>query len=245
MWMALLCLLLLCSHYAVAQDGGCNPSPPSTLFSSGPPEKLYDNKVPKLNAQPNILQPIIGGQRTDIWAMFSAAQLRQHGLWCQVREEDTNNMPNDNVGNWYYPSTEGYTLLTNTTTDGTPYQSLKCTNQIGLVVDGDLTNYHSTRVLWSATLLSLTCKKKRTTLQCIQIKSSIITVSFIISIVTVIYQSYLSLCAHSWSNSRSNYERLHTLIARQWSKCCVHSYFHCYVWTPISCLLYLQWSRFF
>ena len=141
MWMALLCLLLLCSHYAVAQDGGCNPSPPSTLFSSGPPEKLYDNKVPKLNAQPNILQPIIGGQRTDIWAMFSAAQLRQHGLWCQVREEDTNNMPNDNVGNWYYPSTDGYTLLTNTTTDGTPYQSLKCTNQIGLVVDGDLTNY--------------------------------------------------------------------------------------------------------
>ena len=141
MWMALLCLLLLCSHYAVAQDGGCNPSPPSTLFSSGPQEKLYDNKVPKLNAQPNILQPIIGGQRTDIWAMFSAAQLRQHGLWCQVREEDTNNMPNDNVGNWYYPSTDGYTLLTNTTTDGTPYQSLKCTNQIGLVVDGDLTNY--------------------------------------------------------------------------------------------------------
>ena len=25
--------------------------------------------------------------------------------------------------------------------DGTPYQSLKCTNQIGLVVDGNVTNY--------------------------------------------------------------------------------------------------------
>ena len=32
-------------------------------------------------------------------------------------------------------------MLTNTTNDGTPYQSLKCANQIGLVVDSDVTNY--------------------------------------------------------------------------------------------------------
>ena len=32
-------------------------------------------------------------------------------------------------------------MLTNTTNDDTPYQSLKCTNQIGLVVDSDVTNY--------------------------------------------------------------------------------------------------------
>ena len=213
MWMALLCLLLLCSHYAVAQDGGCNPSPPSTLFSSGPQEKLYDNKVPKLNAQPNILQPIIGGQRTDIWAMFSAAQLRQHGLWCQVREEDTNNMPNDNVGNWYYPSTEGYTLLTNTTTDGTPYQSLKCTNQIGLVVDDDLTNYQGI-VKCNTTLPNLQKEENYFAVYTNKIFNNYCEF-YNLNCYSQFYQLYLSLCAHSWSNSRSNYERLHTLIARQ------------------------------
>ena len=94
-----------------------------------------------INAQADILQPIVGGHRTDSWAVFSATQVQQHGLWCQVRLEDTGNTPNSNIGDWYYPTTDGYTLLPNTNTDNTPYQSLKCTNQIGLVVDGDVTNY--------------------------------------------------------------------------------------------------------
>ena len=49
-----------------------------------------------------------------------------------------------NIGDWYYPTTgnasDGFTLLPSTTNDTAPYQSLKCTNQIGLVVDGDVTN---------------------------------------------------------------------------------------------------------
>ena len=135
-------LLLVYSYYPLAaQDGGCSPSPPSSLISSGPSGSLFSNKVPMINAQANILQPIVGGHRTDSWAVFSATQVQQHGLWCQVRLEDTGNTPNSNIGDWYYPTTDGYTLLPNTNTDNTPYQSLKCTNQIGLVVDGDVTNY--------------------------------------------------------------------------------------------------------
>ena len=51
-----------------------------------------------------------------------------------------------NIGDWYYPgpatriSHDGFTLLQNTTDDNVPYQSLKCTNQIGLVVDGNVTS---------------------------------------------------------------------------------------------------------
>ena len=34
----------------------------------------------------------------------------------------------------------GLTELNNTNNDGTPYQELKCDNQVGLVVDGDIMN---------------------------------------------------------------------------------------------------------
>ena len=52
----------------------------------------------------------------------------------------------DNIGDWYYPRSNGDTpdglsLLPNNSNDSVPYQSLKCTNQIGLVVDGNVTEY--------------------------------------------------------------------------------------------------------
>ena len=116
-------LLLMCRYYTAAQDGGCSPSPPSTLINSGPTGSLFNNFVPKINTVyvenkneiNNILQPIVGGHRTDSWAVFSTIQVQQHGLWCQVRIEDTNNMNNSNIGDWYYPTTNGYTLLPNST----------------------------------------------------------------------------------------------------------------------------------
>ena len=40
-------------HSSAAQDGGCNPSPPSTLINSS--GSLFSNKVPTLNAQVKIL----------------------------------------------------------------------------------------------------------------------------------------------------------------------------------------------
>ena len=50
----------------------------------------------------------------------------------------------DNIGNWYYPpgdSPDGSTLVPTSDPNNTvPYQSLKCTNQIGLMVHGDMSN---------------------------------------------------------------------------------------------------------
>lgn len=45
-----------------------------------------------------------------------------------------------NIGDWYYPpgnTTDGFSLASSSST---PYQSLKCTDQIGLALVGDVTN---------------------------------------------------------------------------------------------------------
>ena len=141
--------LLVCT-YSSAQDGGCSPDPPALLMPSGPfhgayRKNLLSNNVPVIltgGVPDTIYRPLIGGYGTNIWAVFSESQVKQFGLWCQVRQVNTNNMSDSNIGDWYYPTASGgFTILTNTTNDGTPYQSLKCTNQIGLVVDGNVTNY--------------------------------------------------------------------------------------------------------
>ena len=146
----LIVLLLLMCRYSSAQDGGCSPDPPNTLIPSGPVDggnrrNLLSNNVPVIvmdSAPDTTFRPLIGGYGTNTWAVFSESQVRQFGLCCQVRQVNTNNMSNSNIGDWYYPTASGgFTILTNTTKDGIPYQSLKCTNQIGLVVDGDVTNY--------------------------------------------------------------------------------------------------------
>ena len=138
-----LSVLLLVCWFSSAQDGGCSPDPPNTLMPSRP-SNLLNNSVPKIldgGATDTTFRPLIGGHGTDPWAVFNESQVRQFGLWCQVRQVKTNNEPDSNIGDWYYPTSSGFTMLTNTTNDGTPYQSLKCTNQIGLVVDSDVTNY--------------------------------------------------------------------------------------------------------
>ena len=138
-----LSVLLLVCWFSSAQDGpgGCSPDPPTTLMPSHPTH-LLSNKVPKILTGGGTLtfRPVIGGYGTDPWAVFNEFQVRHFGLWCQVRQVGTNNTPDSNIGDWYYPTSSGSTMLTNTTNDGTPYQSLKCTNQIGLVVDSDVTN---------------------------------------------------------------------------------------------------------
>ena len=140
-----LLLLAIVWRYSSAQDGGCSPHPPDTLISSHSTQ-LLSNNVPVIltccDVPFKIYRPLIGGYGTDPWAVFSESQVRQFGLWCQVRQVNTNNAPDSNIGDWYYPTASGgFTILTNTDNDGTPYQSLKCTNQIGLVVDGNVTNY--------------------------------------------------------------------------------------------------------
>ena len=49
-------------------------------------------------------------------------------------------MADNNIGDWYYSTSSGLLALDNINDDGTPYQELKCDNQVGLVVDGDITN---------------------------------------------------------------------------------------------------------
>ena len=138
-----LSVLLLVCWFSSAEDGGCSPDPPDTLISSRP-ANLLSNNVPVIlmdGVPDTTFRSLIGGYGFDPWTVFNESQVKKFGLWCQVRQVNTNNMPDSNIGDWYYPTSSGFTMLTNTTNDGTPYQSLKCTNQVGLVVDSDVTNY--------------------------------------------------------------------------------------------------------
>ena len=140
--MVMVVLLLVC-RYSSAQ-GGCSPTAPNTLISGGPSGALRSNNVPNILTQflpsTTIFRVVVGGQGADPWAVFSESQVRQHGLWCQVQEANTNNMTDNNIGDWYYPTPSGLLALDNITNDSTPYQELKCDNQVGLVVDGDIIN---------------------------------------------------------------------------------------------------------
>ena len=134
-------VLLLVCRYSSAQ-GGCSPNPPSTLVSGG--GSLRSNNVPNIitsgGVPSTLFRTVVGGHGLDPWSVFSETQVRQHGLWCQVQESNTNNMADSNIGDWYYPTPSGLLALDNINNDGTPYQELKCDNQVGLVVDGDIMN---------------------------------------------------------------------------------------------------------
>ena len=135
-------VVLLVCRYSSAQ-GGCSPAPPNTLISSGPSSALRSNNVPNIltaGVPATLFRVVVGGHGTDPWAVFSEIQVRQHGLWCQVQQSNTNNMAEGNIGDWYYPTPSGPLALNNINNDGTPYQELKCDNQVGLVVDGEIMN---------------------------------------------------------------------------------------------------------
>ena len=146
-WSFTVAVLLLVCRYSSAQ-GGCSPAPPGSLISGGPPGAQRSNNVPNILipnplsavAPTTLFRPVVGGHGTDPWAVFSETQVRQHGLWCQVQEANTNNMTDNNIGDWYYPTSSGLLALDIINNDGTPYQELKCDNQVGLVVDGDIIN---------------------------------------------------------------------------------------------------------
>ena len=131
---ALVSLAVLVLHLCrcTSAQGGCSPAPPNTL-SNGVPSIITTGLT-------TLFRPLVGKRSTHPWAVFSETQVRQHGLWCQVQEVNTNNMTNNNIGDWYYPTPSGLLALDNISNDSTPYQELKCDNQVGLVVDGDLMN---------------------------------------------------------------------------------------------------------
>ena len=89
-----------------------------------------------------VLRSQVGGRFVLPWSVFRASQIQQHGLWCQVRALDNAGMGSD-IGDFYYPTgdgPDGFTLVPTSASNSAPYVSLKCTNQMGVVVDGDLTN---------------------------------------------------------------------------------------------------------
>ena len=69
--------------------------------------------------------------------------MQQHGLWCQVNNASNAGM-GSNIGDMFYSTgngPDGFTLVpTNDPSNSVPYQQLKCTNQIGVVVDGNVTS---------------------------------------------------------------------------------------------------------
>ena len=71
--------------------------------------------------------------------------MQQNGLWCQVNSTSNAGM-GSNIGDMFYPTgdgPDGFTVVpTSETNNSVPYQQLKCysTKQIGLVVDGNVTN---------------------------------------------------------------------------------------------------------
>ena len=131
-------LLLVCRDSSAQ---GCTPAPPDTLISSNGALQSGSN-VPfvRTDMPATVFRGSVGGHGMGPWVVFSESQVRQHGLWCQVRQAATGGVANNDIGEWYYPTNGGLTPLDNMVNDSTPYQELKCDNQVGLVVDGDIMN---------------------------------------------------------------------------------------------------------
>ena len=87
-----------------------------------------------------MLRSQIGGRLVESWTVFSVFQVYWHGLWCQVNDNTSSN-----IGDMFYPTgdgPDGFTVAPTTEESGNsvPYQQLKCTDQIGVVVDGNTIN---------------------------------------------------------------------------------------------------------
>ena len=204
-------LLHLCR--CTSAQGGCSPAPPISI------------DVPSIITSGNALfRPVIGPQSTDPWAVFSETQVKQHGLWCQVKEANTNNMADNNIGDWYYPTPSGLLALDNINNDGTPYQELKCDNQVGLVVDGDIMNNQGI-VRCTTTITGLT------SLSDVNIDANYLGVYEDTTITTIrncelhsydLSKHSIIIITHTYSWSSSIHHNTHfTPYKRCWSQCSV------------------------
>ena len=155
MGLVLLMVLALSRSLSSAQPNTCTPTVPTSVQNFVPTvdynygwnptnsESPQCSLVYTLNVRPLDLRPQIGLRGTNAWSVYSATQVSTYGLWCQVRDIHNAGM-GSNIGDWYYPpgaTADGFTLAPNSSTSNIPYQSVKCTNQIGLTVVGDITNH--------------------------------------------------------------------------------------------------------
>ena len=85
-----------------------------------------------------MLRSQVGGHFVTPFTLFSATQVYEHGLWCQVNSASNAGM-GSNIEDMFYSTDDapdGFTSVpTSDPSNNVPYQQLKCTNQIGVIVD--------------------------------------------------------------------------------------------------------------
>ena len=104
-------------------------------------EVLYALKVLiiqfEIIAVVSVLRLQIGGRFVEPWALLNVIDVFNYGVWCQVNGSMSSSI------DMFRPTGDGpddFTVIPTTVTTSTPYQQLKCTNQIGLIVDGITNN---------------------------------------------------------------------------------------------------------
>ena len=160
------------------------------------------------------LRSQVGGRGVSPWSLFSATQIQQNGLWCQVNGASDAGM-GSNIGDMFYPTgdgPDGFTVAPTSDTSSVPYQQLKCTNQIGIIVDGDVTNNHGF-VKCNTTIPNL----DRNAIYWVVYSTNVFNsycklLHVIINILSQFYHNNVYLC--SWSHSGLHHDTLHTLIKR-------------------------------
>ena len=66
----------------------------------------------KFNSFVSVLRSQVGGHFLSPWSLFSATQIQQHGLWCQVNSASNAGM-GSNIGDMFYPTgdePDGFTV---------------------------------------------------------------------------------------------------------------------------------------
>ena len=159
----------------------------------------------------SVLRSQVGGRYVSPWILFSATQIQQHGLWCQVNSASNAGM-GSNIGDMFYPSgngPNGFTVVpTSDPSNSAPYQQLKCTNQIGVVVDGNVTSNYEGFVKCNSTIPNLDINAHYWVVYSDAMFNSYC--KFYENLTSSL--STCSLC--SWSHSGPQRDTLHTLIKR-------------------------------
>ena len=159
----------------------------------------------------SVLRSQVGGHFVSPWSLFSATQIQQNGLWCQV-DNTSNAGMGSNIGDMFYPTgdgPDGFTVVPTSDTNNTvPYQQLICTNQIGLVVDGNVTNNQGI-VKCSTTILNLDRIDNYWVVYSDSLFNSYHKSSFSVNL-----SEYFQLLYYSWSHSGLHHDTHYTLIKR-------------------------------
>ena len=154
-----------------------------------------------------VLRPQVGGRFVAPWALLSSSQVFQHGLWCQVNSTSNANM-SSNIGDMFYPIGYGPDGFTVADTSSVPYQQLKCTNQIGIIVVTNTANNQGV-VKCNTTIPNLDTD---TNYWVVYLSSVFYSYCKLPHVIISFYHSNLYLC--SWSHCGLQHDTLHTLIKR-------------------------------